>query len=110
MAKCKFYDKHIDTIKAYIHCLYGLDDGNCCTGGLLHIVTDDGNLEDDDIRFCLNLCNEHPEREESEIGKLFCNELLKLPMEKRRLVYYRDVIVDAFCNNNCRDCFICKPE
>lgn len=103
---CKYYTKHIETIRAYISCLYGLDDGNCCTGGLLHIVTDDGNLEDDHIKWCLNECNNHPEKEESEIGKLICNELLKLPMEQRRLVYESGWVVEAFCkgHDHCDEC------
>lgn len=104
MKECKYYNKHLETIKAYISCLYKLDDGNCCTGGLLHIVTDDGNLEDDHINWCLEECNKHPEREESEIGKLICRELLKLPMEQRRLVYMEDWMVTATCDKNCDSC------
>lgn len=106
MKKCKYYNKHLDTIRAYISCLYGLDDGNCCTGGLLHIVTDDGNLEDHHIKWCLDECNNHPESEESEIGKLICKELLKLPMEQRRLVYEPDWVVHVFCegHDHCNEC------
>lgn len=106
MKQCKYYTKRIETIRAYISCLYGLDDGNCCTGGLLHIVTDDGNLEDHHIKWCLDECSKHPECEESEIGKLICNELLKLPMEQRRLVYEPDWAVDAFCkgHDSCDEC------
>lgn len=104
MEKCKYYNKHLDTIRAYITCLTDLDD--CSTGGLLHIIVDDGNLEDHDIEWCLNECNMHPECEESEIGKLICNELLKLPMEQRRLIDEPDSVVDAFCKgpDNCDEC------
>ena len=106
MKQCKYYNKHLETIRAYISCLYGLDDGNCCTGGLLHIVTDDGNLEDHHIKWCLEECNNHPECEESEIGKLICNELLKLSMEQRRLVYEPDWVVDINCpgHDRCDEC------
>lgn len=97
MVDCKYWTKHLDTIRTYIACLYELDDGNCSTGGLLHIVTDDGNLEDEHIKWCLEECNKHPEAEESEIGKLICNELLKLTMEQRRLVYYDDWLVESYC-------------
>lgn len=102
--QCKYYNKHLETIKAYISCLYELDDGNCCSGGLLHIVTDDGNLEDVHINWCLEECNKHPEREESEIGKLICKELLKLPMEQRRLVYMPDWLMFAVCDKDCDNC------
>lgn len=109
---CKYYNKHLDTIRAYISCLYNLDDGNCCTGGLLHIVVDDGNLEDHHIKWCLEECNKHPECEESEIGKLICNELLKLPIEQRRLVYEADWAVEAFCKgpDHCDKCPICNEN
>lgn len=112
MKKCKYYNKRIDTIKAYISCLYDLDDGNCCTGGLLHIVTDDGNLEDHHITYCLNECINHPEREESGIGKLICEELLKLPMEQRKLVYTNDWTIDVFCRTDkcCDKCWICRDD
>lgn len=106
MKQCKYYTKRIETIKAYISCLYDMHDGEFCTGGLLHIVTDDGNLEDHHIKHCLNGCNNHPESEEAEIGKLICNELLKLSMEQRRLVYEPDWVVDAFCEgrDHCDEC------
>ena len=111
MKSCKYYTKHLDTIRAYISCLYGLDDGNCCTGGLLHIVTDDGNLEDCHIKWCLEECEKHPEREESEIGKLICKELLNLPMEQRRLVYEPDTYIFAICDpNHCDKCPIVNDE
>ena len=100
MDQCKYYTKRLDTIREYISCLYKLED--CCTGGLLHIVTDDGNLENNDIKWCLDECRNHPECEESEIGKLICNELLKLSMEQRRLVYEPEWVIDAFCNGH--DC------
>lgn len=112
MKTCKHYNKHLETIREYISCLYKLDDGNCCTGGLLHIVTDDGNLEDHHIKWCLEECNKHPEREESEIGKLICAELLKLPMEQRLLVYLNDWQVDILCRgyDNCDKCAIHNGE
>lgn len=111
MKLCKYYTKHLDTIRAYISCLYSLDDGNCCTGGLLHIVTDDGNLEDHHIQWCLEECDKHPEREESELGKLICRELLKLPIEQRRLVYEHDVVTALMCNpEHCDRCGIENEE
>ena len=109
---CKYYIRRIDTIRAYIGCLYRMHDGAFCTGGLLHIVTDDGNLEDHNIWWCLEECNKHPEREDSEIGKLICNELLKLNIEQRRLVYYGDAVVGIFCDSygECKQCPICNEE
>lgn len=105
MYNCKYYDKHLDTIREYIGCLYNLE--GCCTGGLLHILLDDDNYDDDDITFCLKECLQHPDREESMIGRLICEEYLKLPIQKRRLLcssYIGNWICDK--NQRCKQCFI----
>lgn len=107
---CRYYDKHIDTIRSYINCLYSLE--GCGTGGLLHIVTDDGNVEDKDILWCFDECSKHREKEEHMIGMIICLELIKLPIEKRRLaVTCVDQIV-YFCNthNACEKCWIKDGE
>ena len=69
------------TIARYIECLYDLE--GCSCGGLLHIMLDDNNLDDKSILVCLKECLSHPEREESKIGVLICEEYLKLSMEER---------------------------
>ncbi len=109
MDKCKYYNKHLETIREYIGCLYGLDE--CSTGGLLHILLDDDNYDDDGITFCLKECLRHPEREESKIGQLICEEYLKLNMEQRRLLtpgYIGNWL--CYCNGNCEQCFISCGE
>ena len=110
MKCCRLYNKHLDTIREYISCLYHLD--GCCTGGLLHIVLDDGNLNDNDIQWCLEQCEANPLNEESEIGKLICKELLKLPINQRRLVNGYNWRIEMYCRgpNTCRDCWIEKGE
>lgn len=107
MNNCKYYDKHLDTIKLYITCLYDID--GCATGGLLHILLDDDNLEDNHIEWCLRQCEEHPECEESNIGKLICKEYLKLTMEQRRLLSYQHLRFHI-CDKNCKSCYIEKGE
>lgn len=84
MTKCKHYCKHLETIYEYIECLYKLE--SCGAGGLLHILTDDDNYRDCDILYCLSECIRHPEREESQLGRLICEEYLRLPIEQRRLL------------------------
>lgn len=71
-------------IRGLISGLYTIE--GCAAGGLLHIVTDDGNLRDSDIKFCLEQCEEHPEKPEAKLGKLICTELLKLTEEERELI------------------------
>ena len=83
---CKYYNKHMDTILEYCKCLYKFE--GCAAGGMLHIVLDDGNIENNHILFCLNECIKHPEAEEAEIGKLICMELLKLSMNERKAFYW----------------------
>lgn len=102
--RCKYYTPHLQTIKEYIGCLYAID--GCCTGGMLHILLDDDNIDDDSILFCLRECIQHPEREDSGIGKLICEEYLKLTMPQRRILM-RPYILDFQCQYcNCSDCLV----
>lgn len=103
--KCKYYDKHLDTIREYIGCLYNLED--CCTGGILHILLDDNNYDDDDILYCLNECIKNPGKEESVIGKVICEEYLKMPMEQRRLLTYKYIGHFDCMRNDCK-CVECE--
>ena len=43
---CKYYNKHLNTICEYVRCLYSLE--GCVSGGLLHILLDDDNYDDDE--------------------------------------------------------------
>lgn len=110
MEFCKYYNKHLETIRAYISCLYELEDCGC--GGLLHVMIDDNNIEDSIVKWTLEQCEQHPECEESELGKLICGEFLKLSMEERRLVMEdaNDVVCYTFCCPNCDECPIHNPE
>ena len=51
---CKYFDKKLEVIQAYIKCLYSID--GCETGGMLHILLDDDNYNDECIAFCLGEC------------------------------------------------------
>lgn len=82
---CKYYNPHLKTVQEYIKCLYNLE-GCRGSGGLLHILLDDDNIEDDYIAFCWKECIQHPECEESKIGQLICEEYMKLNMPERRLL------------------------
>lgn len=109
--KCQYYTKHLETIFGYIKCLYEIE--GCGAGGLLHILLDDDNLDDSSISYCLAECIKHPEREESKLGALICEEYLKLNEHERKLLSERgnggffECIVKPgiYCN---KDCWICK--
>lgn len=56
--------------------------GNSC-GGALHIVLDDGNIEDD----CIEFCRRHCETQSDGFGVLLCDALLALTERERHSVY-----------------------
>lgn len=106
--RCKHYTPHLQTIKEYISCLYAID--GCCTGGMLHILLDDDNIDDDSILFCLRECIKHREREDSGIGKLICEEYLKLTIPQRRLLM-SPYILDFQCQYvGCKECYVENGE
>ena len=103
MNECKYYDSHLETIAEYIRCLYNLD--GCCTGGLLHVLLDDDNYDDKNILLCLKKCLLNPEKEESKIGQLICEEYLKLTIQQRRLLC-KPYINGGYCLEKCEKCFV----
>jgi hypothetical protein len=78
---------HIEELLQDIAELYNLNS----VGGALHIVLDDGNLDDESIQFCLDTCEEHwSVRECSSIlylTKSIGKRLLELTEEERRQIY-----------------------
>ena len=69
--------------------IYRLPDG--IVGGPLHIVLDDGNLEDAHISWCVNFINNEDCDSSDELKKLCleCAEiLLQLPMKSRCKIYH----------------------
>lgn len=52
------------------------------TWGSLHIVLDDGNVRDDDVRFCRTYAIEHSDPEGSELA----NILLSMSKTQRRKI------------------------
>lgn len=107
--ECKYYNPHLNTIRELISCLYSLE--GCCCGGLAHIVTDDNNIEDRHIEWVIKYCDEEENKNRTEAGlvKLICQELLKLSMQQRVLLFKA---FDAFvlCDKNCEICSVHKGE
>ena len=84
MGKCQFYTPpHMETLLRYCNALYSLKGYE--SGGLLHILLDDGNIDDESICYCLKECLLHPEKEESVPGILICHEYFKMPIEDRMI-------------------------
>ena len=55
-------------------------------GGIFHIVLDDGNVDDGDVEYCLNLAKEREDKESIEIGEI----LLRMSRTQRRKLYLSD--------------------
>ena len=100
--KCKYWNENIERVKLLVEVLY--DDLEEYTGGLLHIVLDDGNLEDGDILWCMANCNsqENLGRHDRFLCERIANELLNLSMEERRLLYQQSWGMN--CDSNCDTC------
>lgn len=100
--KCKYWNENIERVKLLVEVLY--DDLGECTGGLLHIVLDDGNLEDEHILWCMANCNsrENSDRHDRFLCERIGNELLNLNMEERRLVYQSSCAWN--CKGECDSC------
>ena len=104
---CDYYVPKLNMIRNLISCLYDLE--GCCTGGLCHIVTDDNNITDSDLKFVIAECDKDPERLEAPLCKLICEEMLKLSIQQRALLfssYYTDIL----CDHNCEVCEIEKGK
>lgn len=101
---CKYFDNKLKVIQAYIICLYSLE--GCETGGMLHILLDDDNYDDNSITFCLSECLKSPLKPEAQIGKLICEEYLTLPIEQRRLLRSEYIGHWSCISRDCSCCFI----
>ena len=101
---CKYYNKRLDMIREYIGCLYSLE--GCGTGGMLHILLDDDNYDDDSIIFCLKECLKNSDKPEAKIGRLICEEYLCLPMEQRRLLRGEYIGHWTCFSGDCSNCLI----
>ena len=104
--ECKYYTKHLETIREYIGCLYSIDD--CSSGGICHVVVDDNNIDDRHIQWLISECNkpENNAREEIGIAKLIADELNKITVQQRALLFssfYTYIPCD-------RDCELCEIE
>lgn len=102
---CMHYTPHLYTIMQLISCLYSLE--GCCCGGLAHIVVDENNIDDDSIKCILEECDKEENKDHTERGlvKLICEELLKLSMQERVLLF-SSYYCYRVCNGHCNDCAI----
>lgn len=100
--ECCHYIKRIDTIRILIRSLYDIE--GCTCGGLAHVVVDDDNFDDDTIDFVLLECDKEENKNREEVGlvKLICNELKKLTMQQRALLFTSYMSFN--CDKDCKEC------
>ena len=55
-------------------------------GGIFHIVLDDGNVDDSDVEYCLNLAKKREDKESIKIGEI----LLRMSRAQRKKLYLSD--------------------
>ena len=86
MKEVKYHPK-MKIIVELIHLLYDLPD--CEAGGCCHIVTDDDNIDDDDLQRVIDYCNmSDNNRLDKELSRTICEILLQLTREQRICLFY----------------------
>lgn len=90
------WDKKIGLVYSLMETLYNLDE--CACGGLCHIVTDDGNIDDDSLKWVIDYTKResNENRVDSELSRAICEILLYLSMEQRMLLF---AIIDSEVND-----------
>ena len=82
------YNPKMPIIVQSIQTLYSLPD--CSSGGCCHIVTDDDNIQDENLQFVIDYCNmpENANMVDKELSELICKLLLQLSFEQRCVLFY----------------------
>ena len=109
MARCKYYKPYMDILKELCEELYRLPECGC--GGMLHIILDDANFENEHILYCIKECFHHPEKPESTLGVIICNEYLKMTKEERLVFdWYLSGSTLESCCNDCKKCMYLNED
>lgn len=89
------YNPKMPIIVQCIKTLYSLPD--CGTGGNCHTVTDDDNIQDENLQFVIDECN-RPENtsDDKELSELICKLLLQLSFEQRVVLFYMMSCFDLY--------------
>lgn len=81
---CKYCDEKMKRLVKKSNRLY--ERPGWKSGGCLHVLLDDGNIDNDSINFCLSECKLHSPLDPAAIeGIDICNSLLKMSISERRV-------------------------
>lgn len=74
-------------VSKLIDVLYMLNE--CASGGLCHIVTDDGNIYDNDLDWVIKWCDakENENKVDKELSKTICIILKQMTFQQRAILF-----------------------
>jgi hypothetical protein len=100
--KCKYWSEEVEEVITLINKLYKTESA----GGMLHVVVDDGNLEDEHIEWCIDYCNlpENVDRLDKNLCLHIAYKMLELTYEQRVTAYYLPHRFE--CKGDCKECAI----
>ena len=109
--KCKYFCKRLITCRALMTAITDITS----TGGCGHLVVGDGNMDIDSLQRTIDWCaGEDASKPEAPIVKLLCEELSKLPIQSRRLLwnrrYWLNYLDECFANRDCDSCTAIADE
>lgn len=100
---CEYYTDGMGQLIDKCRELYEQDGWS--SGGYLHILLDDCNYEDDDIKYCIEECKTNHNDPASALGIDICNELLSMGMNNRSVFFWLWTGWDGQCmKSSCDGC------
>lgn len=83
----RYYHPKFKLAAELIGVLYDLPE--CSSGGLCHIVTDDDNIDDDDLDWVYEYCNraENIDRIDRELSQTICTILRQMTFTQRAVLF-----------------------
>lgn len=93
----KYWHPKFEIVANLIHLLYKLD--GCICGGLCHIVVDENNIRDNDLKCVIDLCNKNKDKIDSELSKAICEIMLQFSMEQRIILF--TCMEDDYFDDDC---------
>lgn len=106
---CKYYTEKMSQLVDKCRKLYQYPGWSA--GGVLHIVLDDDNFEDEDLNHCYTNCRKRVLEPAYALGADICLDLLHMSMTERYIFDWIWNGWDGVCDSDsCESCGYCKEE
>ena len=106
---CKYYTEKMSQLVDKCRKLYQYPGWS--SGGELHIILDDDNLEDEDLNHCYTNCRKRILEPVCALGADICLDLLEITMTERVIFNWLWNGWDGVCTNeDCDSCEFCEEE